>query len=149
MVQSMRTLLPVIVAVLNGEEDIPELPNDQLQALQNQGQPIPGSVNQKTFQKIARLQTLIFKEQEKAEIPDMKVLRQTCTESGQDFVTVMARSLSVQEDATSNIMMLERLIVEVVREACPVECERFGVRYFADISLRVFFGESPSQRFLD
>ncbi|MES2314966.1 MAG: hypothetical protein V4524_03490 [Patescibacteria group bacterium] len=145
----MRTLLAVIVAVLNGEENIPELPNDQLQAFQNQGQPIPGSVNGEVFHKIARLQTLIFREQEKAGIPDMEVLKQMCAESHQDFATVMARSLSVQEDATANIMMLERLIVGVVREACPRECDRFGVRYYADISLRIFFGESPQRRFLD
>ena len=146
---NMRTLLSTIVAVLNGEADMPELPNGQLRAYQNQGQPIPGSVSREALQKVARLQTLIFKEQEKARIPEVDEIQQMCTESKQPFAVVMARSMSVQEDATSNIMMLERLIVEVVRDACPSECDRFGVRYFADISGHIFFGESPQQRFLD
>jgi len=145
----MRTLLPIIVSVLNNDENIPELPDDQLVAFQGHGQPIPGPINQIEFNKIARLQTLIIREQEKASIPEMDVLKETCAENNLDFGNAMAQALSVQEDATSNIMMLERLIVEVVRNACPKECDRFGVRYFADISLRVFFAESPHQRFLD
>ena len=146
---SMRTLLPVIVSVLNGDENIPELPDDQLLAFQNIGQPIQGVVDQKTFLKIARLQSLIVREQQRAAIPEMATLKQVAAQNRTDFPTFMANALSVQEDATSNIMMLERLIVESVREARPEECERFGVRYFADTSIRVFFAEAPRNRFLD
>ena len=144
----MRTLLPIIVSVLNGDKNIPELPNDQLVAFQNTGQPIQGIVDQNTFLKIARLQSLIVREQRRSGIPEMETLKQVANQNGTDFPTVMANALSVQEDATSNIMMLERLIVESVREARPEECERFGVRYFADVSIRVFFAEAPQNRFM-
>jgi hypothetical protein len=145
----MRSLLLIIVSVLNGDETITELPDGQLVAFQDRGKPINGMVDQTVLLKVARLQTLIVKEQEKAEIPEMEALKALCAQTGKDFATVMAQSMEVQEDATSNIMMLERLIVEIVRDACPAECERFGVRYVADISMRIFFSEAPQGRFMD
>lgn len=145
----MRSLLSIIVSVLNGEATIPELPTDKLAAYKDKGTLIPGSIELLVFLKIARLQTLIVMEQDKAELPEMDTLRQVVTESGQDFATVMARSLTVQEDTTHNIMMLERLIVGLVRDACAEECERFGVRYIADVSGRVHFSEAPQRRFMD
>jgi len=128
---------------------IPELRSDRLVAYQGKGEPISGSIEIATFLKIARLQTLIVMEQEKAELPELDTLRQVVVEKGQNFATVMSRSLMVQEDATNNVIMLERLIVAIVRDACAEECERFGVRYLADISGRVHFSEAPQGRFMD
>ncbi len=145
----MRSLLSVIVSVLNNEQNIPELPDDQLVAFQNKGQPITGSINGTAFNQIARLQTLIVQEQEKAQLPEIATLKAIGAESRQDFGSTMASALSVQEDTTQNIIMLERLIVAIVRDACPSESERLGVRYVADISLRIFFAEAPQRRFLD
>lgn len=145
----MRSLITVITSVLNSDEDIPGLPSDRLVAFSNCGQPIPGTIDQTSFLKIARLQTLIVQEQEKAEIPGVDALKQAAEQNHQDFASTMAASLSVKDDATSNTIMLERLIVLIVRDACPAECERFDVRYVADVSMQVFFCEIPQQRFLD
>ena len=145
----MRSLLSIVVSILKSDESIPELPNDELVAFQHHGKPINGTVKLVTLLKIARLQTLIVREQEKAEIPEMESLKAVCAQTGKDFATVMAQSLVVQEDTTSNIIMLERLIVETIRDAYPMECERFGVRYVADVSGRIHFSEAPQRRFMD
>jgi hypothetical protein len=136
---NMRSLLSVVIAVLNDEQIIPELPNNKIVAYQNRGQPIAGHVNNsRAFLKVARLQTIIVQEQEKSELPE--VIESTSSASA---------ALMVQEDATHTIMMLERLIVQIVRDAYPSESERFGVRYVADIGMGIFYTEAPQRRFLD
>lgn len=145
----MRTLITIIAEILNSVENIPDLPPDKLIALQNHGKPIPGNVNNVTLLKIARLQTLIVKEQKKSGMPEIDTLKQTATETGGDLLSTLATSMDVREDTVLNIVMLERLIVEIVRNACPEECERFGVIYSANISMRVSYHEEPQRRFLD
>ena len=145
----MNSLISIITAVLRGDETISELPGDQLYAFEGTGKPFDFQFSTEAFLKIVRLQTLIFLEQERAGIPSVDAIKQMCSVSGQTFDVVMVRSLQTQEDATRNIIMLERLIVGLVREVCPAECERFGVRYVADISARVCWCQAPDQRFLD
>jgi hypothetical protein len=145
----MRSLLTVVREILNGAEKIPELPEDGLIATNGEGRPISVMMDGATFKKLARLQTLIRHEQKKAEMPDMDVVRQTAEGLGKTVSDILASSLGVQEDATSDIMMLERLMVAIVRDACPQESERMGVRYLADISYKVHAIEAPTRRFLD
>ena len=145
----MRSLIVIITSVLNSDETIPELPPDQLIAFNNQGKPIPRLVDRASLLKIARLQTLIVKERERSNVPEINNLKQIADQSGQNFGTTLAKSLAIQEDTVAIIMMIERLIVEIVRSACPEVCERFGVGYVADISTRVYFSESSQRRFLD
>jgi hypothetical protein len=138
----MRSLVGLITAVLADEGEISELPTGELYPIDNEGVVVAESIEVTVALKIARLQTLIFREKEKGEMPETSML---------PFYgpAAMASFLSVQEDATANIMMLERLIVEVVREAFPRESERFGVRYFLTSQRHLLCAESPQRRTLD
>lgn len=64
-------------------------------------------------------------------------------------VSTLANALGVMEDATRRIVMIERLIVEIVHEAVPTECERLNVLYCVNMKLEVLWRVSPQQRFLD
>jgi hypothetical protein len=55
-------------------------------------------------------------------MPEMDVINQQASETKTSSIEVMARSLSIQEDSTRREMMIERLIVELVRETYPQEC---------------------------
>jgi hypothetical protein len=138
----MRSLTVLIAATLSEEEEIPELPNDTLRPLCSPGILVAKEIEIGLALKIARLQTLIFLEQEKGEIPDYA----TISSKGP---TVMANYLAVQEDATSNIIMLERLIVGIVRDAFPKEAERFSVRYFLSAERNLLCAEAANGRYLD
>ena len=57
-----------------------------------------------TLLKVARLQTLIVREQEKAEMPEIETLKVVSVQTGKDVTTVMAQSLEVQEDNRTILM---------------------------------------------
>ncbi len=139
------SFLQTVLAVLTGQDEISELPSDKLIALTN-GEPIERRLSQEDLHKIIRLQTLIVHEQERGAMFEQGGLPE---EDGQDTQNVMAQYLAVQEDATARVIMLERLIVELVREAVPAECERFDVRYSVNLSLEVLRSRVSHHRFLD
>ncbi len=136
----MRSLSLVIRSVLNGDLVIPELPGDKLLAFQECGTPIGSSADSAVLLKVARLQTLIVKEREKGEIPEMKTLK-SLARIGGGLARIKNAAMAVRDDTASNIIMLERLIVEIVRDACPREGERFGVTYSLDSDMRICFSE--------
>lgn len=101
------------------------------------------------FRKLARLQTLAFQAHEKSEMPSYEVIKSVVEVTGGNTPQTMADSLGVQEDVTRRIMMIERLIVEVVRESVPAECERNDVEYFAHVSGVIMRRPIKHRRFLD
>src|SRR3989344_667562 len=139
----MRSLIDIITSVLNSDETIPELPEDKLVAIKGKSC-LEVDLDRDTAYKIARLQTLAVMTRENGEIPNISIP----DDRGSGLLT-MANSLTIQEDATNTIMMLERLLVEIVRKAVPSENERFGVRYFLDGNLKLCYSETPASRFLD
>lgn len=128
------SFLATLTAVLSGQDKIENLPQDRLIASDYIGDPVKQIVPVSVFLKIARLQTLAFQAHEKSELPSYEAVKSVAEVTGGNTAQTMANSLGVQEDATHRIMMIERLIVEVVHEAIPAECERNDVEYFAHVS---------------
>lgn len=136
------------MAVLGNQTIIQELPNDKLIAFDCKGDSIEGEVSPAIFFQIARLQTLSSQAQEDAEMPSTEAIGQIAKETDVPFGVAGTNALHVQEDATHRSMMIERLIVEVVREACPAESRQFGVQYLAHISGKII-RRPISERFND
>jgi hypothetical protein len=121
----MRSFLTILGSVLREDEDVPELPTEKLVAVvrDNVGATALGyTVPVNIMIKLARLQTLKIREGELSSMPEMDVINQQASETKTSSIEVMARSLSIQEDSTRREMMIERLIVELVRETYPQEC---------------------------
>ncbi len=132
----MKSSFPsILVAVLSGQPGIAELP--KLIASDCEGEFLEGEVPWDLLLKIARLQTLCAKAHENTEPNSFEAIKQIAEETNVRFVEAGTNSAMVNEDATHREMMLERLIVEVVREAFPAECGQFGVRYAVNLSGKI------------
>lgn len=138
----------ILVAVLTGQPEITELPNNRLVASDQNGVALEEKIPRDLLFKIARLQTLSAQARKDAEIPSFEDAKQIAEETGAGFIVTGTNALGVQEDATHRIMMIERLIVEIVREAFPAECGQFDVHYAAHISGRIIRCPTQSRRFL-
>lgn len=143
------SFLATLTAVLSGQDEIENLPNDRLIGFDYLGDPVEQTVPMSVFLKLARLQTLSFQAHEKSEMPSYEVVKNVVEVTGGNAAQTITDSLGVQEDDTRRIMMIERLIVEVVREAIPAECERNDVEYFAHVSGVIMRRPINNRRFLD
>ena len=145
----MSSLLKTIVSVLLDVSEVPELPMDRLIALPDEGVPVEHTFSTQVFLRIARLQTLLVREAQKGEMPELDEIKQVEKGGTKDTAEVMADFLAVQEDAGRRAGMLQQLITEVVRETVPTECERFDVEYFAHPDGRVYHRPLHHHRVLD
>lgn len=146
---STSSFLSTLVAVLSNQAEIAELPNDKLNAFPCEGPTVEGELPREVLHKLARLQTLMMLSHENAQMPDYETTRQIADETGVDFMTAGANALATAEDSTHRVIMLERLIVEVVREAFPKECSQFDVRYLARPDQKIVRLPAQQRRFLD
>jgi hypothetical protein len=146
---STSSFLTTVMAVLNNQSEIVDLPNDKLNAFTCEGDTLEEKIPLDILLKIAGLQTLIMQTREKVEMPDYETTQQIAKEIGVDSITAGANALAVSEDATHRVMMLERLIVEVVRAAFPKECGQFNVRYLARLDQKILRLPAQQLRFLD
>jgi len=142
------SFLFTLLAVLSDEEDILALSHDRLITSYRMGDPA-AEVTKKTLLKLTRLQTLCFQAHETGEMPELNVMEQMASETGSGVADVMANSLGTQEDMTHRVMMLERLMVEVVREAVPAECDKFEVQYYVCDGGTIMSHPIERRRFLD
>ncbi|MDE2041416.1 MAG: hypothetical protein KGI59_03500 [Patescibacteria group bacterium] len=143
------SFLSTLTAILNDQREIAELPSDKLIAFEHVGEAVQQQISTQFLLKIARLQTLCVRAHQDGEMPDYEDEKQIAKETGQNIQNVMAKSLGLMEDSTHRAIMLERLMVEVVREAFPSECEHFDVAYYAHISGQIMRRPNRHHRFLD
>ena len=143
------SFLNTLIAILNDQPNIAELPNDKLIAFTHVGVAVQQEISTQLLIKIARLQTLCVRAQEEGEMSDYEGEKQIASETGQNIQEAMAKSLGLSEDLTHRLTMLERIIVEVMREAFPSEFEHFDVAYYAHISGQIMRRPIHHQRIFD
>ncbi|MFA6463773.1 MAG: hypothetical protein WCV55_02095 [Candidatus Paceibacterota bacterium] len=131
------SFLSTLVAVLSGKQEIAELPNDKLVAFDCEGEALEGEVPIDFLLKIARLQTLSVQARKNAEMPSFEAIQQIAKETNVLFVVAAANAAGVHEDAVHCMMMIERLIVEAVREVYPAEYGQFDVQYSVHINRKI------------
>jgi hypothetical protein len=141
---STSSFLTTVVAVLSDQQQIPELPYDDLLAFRCAGPAIEEEIPLCLLLKVSRLQTLAARVHDNAEMPNLEGLEQIAEETESDLVTTVSNLGNIQEDSIHRVRWLERLIVEVVREAFPQERERFDVRYIAHIDKKIVRLPAPS-----
>ncbi len=126
------SFLEKVVAILLNMNEISGLNFDDLIALET-GEPIGGKVEGPILMILMRLQTMIVQECEKGSRPEgadeFFGLEPEADESGAATSIASANALKLYDDTTARVLMLERIITEVIRQAIPTECERFGARY--------------------
>ena len=150
----MSSFYTTLLAVLNEQSEIKELPSNHLAAnIYSEGERLPNQIPRDVFLKIARLQTLIVNEGDRSEMPSAEEEKNMREQLGVDFLTLTSKALCVKEDATRRIMMLEGMIIEIVRSILPEECDQFNMRYCACFSPPnshyLLRAPAPQQRFLD
>jgi hypothetical protein len=143
------SFLATLLAVLGDQPEIENLPDNQLIASDHEGERLDKVATRPIFRKIARLQTLCFRAHEDARMPELDATKEIAATTGGSTAEIMANALGIQEDSTRRIMMLERLIVELVREAVPAEIERLDVEYVAHVDAVIMRRPIRRQRFLD
>lgn len=142
----MSTFLDTIQLILADAGEVPGLPPSELISVNPQGSTPTGyPLSERLLIKIARLQTLCAREEECGSASDFERL----PDSDKESEAASAAALAVQEDSAKRLMYLEWTTVEVVRKAFPVECERFGVRYFLDAEKGLLYAPERQRRFLD
>ncbi|MEN9649408.1 MAG: hypothetical protein RL094_375 [Candidatus Parcubacteria bacterium] len=144
-----RSFFSVYKAVLAGEPEIPEIPNDKLRAVDDEGEPINYDIPTPFFILIARLQTLCFLVGEESEIPSSETITSIAAALGEAVLQVTANSLATQEDGILRVAMIQRMIVELVRNQFPSECDHLGVEYRAHISFKIIRVPLISRGMLD
>ncbi|MEY2640730.1 MAG: hypothetical protein RL150_123 [Candidatus Parcubacteria bacterium] len=137
------------MAVLTEADEIPDLPNNKLIPVGGTYECVSETVPRPVFRKIARLQTLCFQAYALGGVPDIGQADQQAALTGSTRHRVMEASLSTREDMVRRIMMLERLIVEIVRETFPAECSRFDVEYFVCLDDTLRCRPAERRRFFD
>lgn len=119
-----RSFLSILTAVLNDEDDIPELPDDALKTVTQVGQVVSGDgVTSQLLKKVKRLQTLCGLDFATYGMPSVTKVP-----------SVRLTAIFFARNTIERIEMIEQLIVEVVREAVPVERERHDVGYAVHLS---------------
>lgn len=139
----------MLLATLSGADYVPGLPNDALIVFNRDGQLVLGSVSEQSMLKIARLQTLSHQAYTRGALPDEKESAAVAEVTGSMTMFVMADTLQLAEDMTHRCMMLERLIVEIVREEIIAEQKRFDVLYYIGGGNQLMCRPLPERRFLD
>lgn len=142
------SFLATLSAVLSGQDEIENLPKNKLIASDQEGEEVKQTVPPHVFLMIARLQTLAFMEDDQSAMQPGENTAAVLETIGDDPVNTIPNALMVQEDGTRRIAMIERLIVEIVREALPAECEVFGVEYFAHESCVLMRRPTLQRRYL-
>ena len=134
---SARSFLTVITDILIDKTEIPELPMNKLIASEKEGSVVEVAIRREVFLKMARLQTLLYREYQNGTPPDLKEIEQIAFETGSNPIQAMNNALKVSRDAKERIAFLERLIIEVVRENFPKEREVFDVSYVAHLQGKI------------
>lgn len=141
----MSTFMSTLKSVLNGEARIPGFEDWTFIPVKPDDSSMPGpKVSLDALRKICVLQSLAIKASETGEFVPTYVLSAGLEEMGGSKSEMTARSIAVTEDAAYRVMFLEYLIVEVVRDEVPAECERMGVRYFVTGDNRLMFRPLPA-----
>ncbi len=143
----MRPFTTILGEILANRSNISEFCDGELVALPRTGELLEKHLCPSVALQIARLQTLIVQEREKGHSFNQTVAMAEVT--GTTLLSSMGRSLALQEDSACRIKMLERLIVEIVRENVPAENEHFGALYSLGIDMLVCRVPVPRQRFED
>ena len=143
------SFVSTVMAVLADQMEIPELPMDKLIGFSWEGTPVEQPLDKYLMLKVARLQNLCLIAQKHGEHPSYEEIKQIAEATGVSFMEAGANALSTGEDMTQRCIMLERLIVELVRESIPTECHHFYVQYFINGDRKLMRREMQRQRFLD
>lgn len=127
-----RSFLTVLTEVLAERPQIPELPDDQLNAMygEYEGEEVrDANIDKTLLKKVARLQTLCVREHQRCCMPKVAEMHATASVTQTSLPMVFAGALTVAEDSANRIEMLEQLIVEAVREVIPSEVDVMNVGY--------------------
>ena len=143
------SFVSTVMAVLSNQMEIPELPMDKLVGFSWEGTPVEQPLDKYLMLKVVRLQNLCLMAESHGEQPSYEETKQIAEAAGVSFMEAAAKSLSTGEDMTQRCIMLERLIVELVRENIPTECHHFYVQYYINNEQKLMRREMRRQRFLD
>jgi hypothetical protein len=141
--------MTVLLAVLNNEPQIPELPDTELRTVDAQGEPVRSTLSGELFKKLARLQTLDMCVSEDTRFPTFESIKQIAQQTERDVIEVQANALAIQEDGIGRRNLIQRTICELVREAVPSETNRFDVEYFLHPKPALMRRPAPRRQFLD
>lgn len=125
----------IICDILSDKPEIPGLPNSKMISYRTVARPGTALVNnvpKLTFLKLCRLQTLKQQEMEKGEMPALDALKDQAQAVGKNVAMVMCQTLAVNQDSKDRVAMIVRLMIEVVRDAIPTECDQLGREYYVD-----------------
>lgn len=110
------------------------------------------------FWKLLSLQTLVFTQRQIGGIPSIEEVDSVCSGLRQPLKKseslkmcrsrVMAELLQKRADHWKQIDMIERIIVELVRDSVPSECQRLGVCYRIDSHSRLVWIKINEPRFV-
>ena len=141
--------LSTFLAVLNDQQEIPELPSNNLRAFDWDEPSVEREIPNQLLLKVARLQTLGVLVNKQGKLPDFEETNRIAELTGVSFMETAANALCTSEDSTYRCMMLERVIIEVVRGAIPTECHYFDVSYFVHRDRTLRRRPMSQRRFLD
>ena len=145
---SMSQFLKTLMDVLNGESKIQALPNDKLIALNVHGESVAGDLTGEQLLKLARLQTLRVNEISAIEeSPSFDEVSEMAKQAGVSFVEIEVKNMCIRADTPDRIVMLDRLIVEVVRDIFPKEVDVFDVLYSITPTAQIIRREKPRPPF--
>jgi hypothetical protein len=140
----IRPLIQIIRAILNDDDQVPELPDDNLCLFGVGGTLVYRTVPENLFLQVARFQTLI---ERKREIVcgdrHFDLLKGEGCRIGQSFFVAMSNAEAVNGDTDSVISTLEVLIMECVRDLYPHEYD-FCYFYRVDYCKCLYRKEIPA-----
>lgn len=112
----------LLVAILTDQADIPSLPDSELKYTEPRDGMSPPISSLVLLRRIARLQTLMFREKEiqQNSRPDTAGLQAIADAKGQSFYKAMIDQGPMSDDQLYRIKCLQCLIIEIVRGIYPV-----------------------------
>lgn len=140
----IRSLIQIIRAVLNDDDDITELPEENLCLFGVSGTLVYKAVPEKLFFQVARFQTLIARQREIICCSRyFDLIRVEESSICQSFFVAASNVEAVNVDTDSIISMLEVLIVVCVRDFYPHEYD-FCYFYCVDSDRNLYRKEVPA-----
>lgn len=111
----------LLVAILTDQENIPELPDDKLKYTEPSEGMSPRVERPELVRRIARLQTLMFREKEiqQNSRPDALELQAIADATGLSYIEAMMSQGQMSDDQFYRIKCLQCLIIEIVRGIFP------------------------------
>jgi O-phosphoseryl-tRNA(Cys) synthetase len=119
-----------LTAILSEADEVHGLPKCKMQVMRPSDEIIEQKISIEKVLMISRLQTLMVEQVNNFSVSNSLNLQEFQSQIGFDIFDSDKNEKMITFDFAHRVKMIQRLIIEIVREVLPRECDLLGYYYF-------------------